>query len=137
MAIATATPLSWRKITPLHRKLGARSLRFVYPAGANLPRVATPLTIAKEFTAGRDMDRFIGFCLSIAASPVPANFLMSDGFTGWQFSYYYPGAKGIFIMGNVETLPEQSDLTVSFDAAVTGTVYLALFNFEVVPCQLG
>lgn len=133
---SAAVPLSWRKVAPLHRSYGARSLRYSFIGGNGMPLTASPLILNNKFTAGQIMDRIIGFNLSIQASAVSTNLYMQELNTGWQFSYTYPGVKGVYIMGNIETLPDEINLSVAFDTQISGNIYLAFYNFEIVPMAI-
>jgi hypothetical protein len=128
-----ATPLPWRKITHLHRSLGPRALRFAYPGGVGMPLTASPATIATPYASSAGIDRIVGFTLSIAQTALATDFTMRELNTGWQFGYSYNGGRSLFIMGNVETLPDMIDLQFSFDTQLASNVYLSFFNFEVVP----
>src|SRR5271166_6076010 len=112
--IGMFAPLPWRKITPLHKQLGARAIRFVYTNGTGLPLTATPQTMFLRYGPDTGIDRIVGFNLSIANSATPTNFALNENATGWQFSFVYPGSKGVYILGNVETLPDEVNLTWSF-----------------------
>lgn len=129
-------PMSWRKITPLHRKLGARAVRYNYPAGVGLPLTASPQTINTRYGAEAAIDRIIGFTFSIQTSAIASNFYLQENNTGWQFSFDFGGNKGVFCQANIETLPDEVDLTWSFSANPNSNVYLAFYNFEVVPFEL-
>lgn len=134
--IPAATPIEWRKRTPLHEKLGPRAMRFFWPASAALPSPATPQLVTVAFDPSAAIDRVIGFYLSIASAAQPTEVLMSESLTNWQFSYTYPGGKGVTVWGNMETLPGRMALSVSFSVDVPTPIYLSLFNYEVVPCIL-
>lgn len=127
------TPLPWRKITPLHRSLGARSLRYVYPAAALLPLTATPATLNLRYDAVTGIDRIIGFSLAIGPTNTPCNFTLAELNTGWQFGYTYNGSRSIFVLNNIETLPDEVSLQWYFDVDIPAPVYLSFMNVEVVP----
>lgn len=132
----TATPLPWRKVTPLHRRLGARSIRFVYAGGAGLPQTASPQSLAFRYDAVNAMDRVVGFTVSIANAAGPADFVVLELNTGWFFDYTWPGSKGALVTGNVETLPNEVNLQFWFSASISGNVYVAFQNIEVVPALI-
>jgi hypothetical protein len=134
--VATAMPMTWRKITPLHKKLGARAIRFVYPSGVGLPLVASPALLNFRFGPEIAIDRIIGFTLAIQSVATASNFYVKELNTGWSFSYAYGGSKGCYVKENIETLPDEISLSFSFSAALASDVYLSFFNFEVVPFEL-
>jgi len=128
------TPLPWRKVTPLHRSLGARSERFSYTSGQGLPSQATPQTINARYDASTALDRIIGFTLSIGAGDAtPCEFVLQELNTGWFIDYSYPGTKGAYLSANIETLPDEVALQFYFTADLIAPVYLSFQNFEIVP----
>lgn len=131
-----ASPLPWRKVTPLHRRLGARSIRFVYLGGAGLPLTASPQSLAFRYDAINAMDRIIGFTVSIANAAGPSDFTISELNTGWFYDFTWPGSKGALVQGNVETLPDEVNLQFSFSSAISGNVYVAFANIEHIPAQI-
>ena len=136
-SIPLAMPMNWRKRSPLSDKLGTRSLRFSYPGGSNVPLIATPQAIELRYGAEAGIDRLIGFNLSIQQSATPTSFYMFESNTGWQYSFNFGGGnKGVYVLGNVETFPDEVNLTFSFSASPGSNVDLAFFNFEVVTFSL-
>src|ERR1700733_10350682 len=107
------TPLPWRSITPLHRKLGVRSLRFIYGASQATPLPASPLLINMRYDASTLLDRIIGFTLSVGAGGAAGDFLIQELNTGWFLDYTMPGTKGIYLTANIETLPDEVNLQLS------------------------
>jgi hypothetical protein len=133
------TPLTWRKLTPLHKKLGARAMRFMYNAGAS-PLLANMGGIEFRYDAVSAIDRVIGFCLSIgppSGASAASTFTISDANTGWNFNVLWSGAAPLYVMGNAETYADMANLSWNFDVQVQAPVYLSLFNVEVVPCAIG
>ncbi len=128
-----AVPLSWRKISPLHKQLGVRSARFVYPGGGGAPVLATPAIMNFRYGPEAGMDRIIGFSLLLGKGADTPEFTMSELATGWLFDHVFTAGQGATVYGNIETLPDEINLSFSFAAATTRNVYLSFFNFEVVP----
>lgn len=133
--VATAMPLPWRKLTNAHKQHGARAMRFPYTASQATPTVAAPALLNFRYDALGQMDRIIGFCLSIAASSTASLFTLNELNTGWVFAYNFPGGNnGAYMLNNIETLPDEVSLQWSFSAD-PGQAYVSFFNFEVVPFQ--
>jgi hypothetical protein len=127
------TPVPWRKVTPLHSKLGARAARLVYASGVNAPTTAAPLTINFRYGPEAAMDRIVGFNVMLGAGADSPELTISELATGWFFDRLFVAGQGAMIYGNIETLPDMVDLKIAFAAATTRNVYISLFNFEVVP----
>ena len=132
----TFAPLPWRRITPLNKQLGPRSLRFNYPGGVGIPLLASPQTISLRYGPEVGIDRLIGFTLAIANTVTPTVFTLTENNTGWLYSFNYPGNKGVFNLINIETLPDEASLTWTFTVNPSANVYLSFFNFEIVPFEL-
>lgn len=131
---AMLTPLPWRKITPLHRTLGARAERFSYTSGQGLPSAAAPQIINQRYDAVNALDRIIGFTMSImAGDATPCEFVIQELNTGWFLDYSYPGTKGAYLSANIETLPDEVALQFYFTADLATAVYLSFQNIEIVP----
>lgn len=130
-------PLPWRKVTPLHKQLGSRSLRFNYSAGATLPSAAAPQVVNLRYDISTAIDRLIGFTLAIMPGDnTQSNFILQENNTGWFFPYSYPGTIGAYITGCMETLPDEVNMQFSFSAELNAAVYVAFQNLEVVPAKL-
>lgn len=129
-----ATPLPWRKGSPLHKKLGARAMRVAYGASTVVPSPGTPATINLRYDASTAIDRIIGFCLSVAPNNTAFQFLLQELNTGWFLAYTYGAAnRGLFIKANIETLPDEVSLQWSFSADPPAAIFMSFFNEEVVP----
>src|SRR5271154_6158102 len=117
-----AIPLPWRKRLPLHQKLGVRAMRFYYPAGNNAPVGAANAasTLQLRYDPTTAIDRIIGFNFSVQQQNSAFTFQMQELNTFWQFSYTYSQNRGLFVAGNVETLPDEVNLQWYFSAAPTG-----------------
>ena len=127
------TPLPWRRDTPLHAQMGALSLRYKWTAAEALPLAATPLLLKFQYTADT-MDRVVGFVVSGDFDATVNSFNMLENNTGWRAHYLISAGTSILAMNNIETLPDQIDLTVWFANNTTSpAVYLAFYNFEIVP----
>jgi len=135
LALQTSMPLPWRKYTPLHKKLGARAMRYIYPLGVGLPIAgSSPATLNFRGDAVSTMDRVLGFTLSIQKVATASDFLLQELNTGWFQSYSYAGTRGLFLANNIETLPDEVSLQWSFSVAMATNVYLSFTNIELVPC---
>jgi hypothetical protein len=126
-------PMTWRKHTPVHRKLGSRAARFWYPAGAGLPLIAAPGTLNLRYDAINAIDRIIGFQLCLGKAADTPEFIIQDLNTNWFFDHLYTTGVPSVIWGCVETMPDQCALQWYSSGATTRNVYLAFYNFEVVP----
>jgi len=131
--VGTFTPLSWRKVSPLHKQLGARSLRFVYPAGNGAPTIAAPQSLYLRYGPETGIDRLIGFSIMLGKGADAPELTMSELATGWLFDHVFTANQGASVFGNLESMPDEINLAFSFAAATTRNVYLSFFNFEVVP----
>jgi hypothetical protein len=129
------TPLPWRHDTPLHAQMGSLSLRYKWSNVENLPMAATPLRVTMQYTADT-MDRIVGFYLGGDNNTVANLFNMVENNTGWRYHYLVASGSPYMAQGNIETLPDQIDLTVWFNNEAAANLYLAFYNFEVVPSTL-
>lgn len=136
LGLVTAIPLPWRKITPWHKKVGARAMRFTYGATTPVPSLANPQPVLFRYDAGSPMDRIIGFTLSVAPGNSAGNFLVQELNTGWFLSYALPGTTPIFINAIIETLPDEVSLQFYFSASPNANVYVSFQNVEVVPVKI-
>jgi len=131
--VGTFAPLPWRKVSPLHKQLGTRSLRFVYPGGNGAPVTATPQSLYLRYGPEAGIDRIIGFSVLLDKGADTPDLSINELATGWTFEHVFTANQGASVFGNVETLPDEVNLTFSFAAATTRNVYVSFFNFEVVP----
>jgi len=131
--VGTFAPLPWRKVSPLHKQLGARSLRFAYPGGNGAPVIATPQSLYLRYGPETGIDRIIGFSVMLGKGADAPELTMSELATGWLFDHVFTANQGASVFGNLETFPDEINLTFSFAAATTRNVYLAFYNFEIVP----
>lgn len=129
----SAIPLPWRSITPLHRKLGARALRYVYTGGTNLPQTSTPANLQLQFANTEAIDRIVAYSLSIGVALAGANFTIQEANTGWRQTYTYNAGRGLFLTNTLETLPDTCNLTWWFDAALGVDTVVTFYNVELVP----
>jgi hypothetical protein len=135
-----SAPLSWRKTTPLHNKLGSRAIRFPYALGAALPSPANPQIVNMRFEGVTAMDRIIGFNVAWTntSSSSPCDFVMTEANTGWISALTYLGVGAVRFSGNMETMPDEINLSFYWTAPLVGSVaYVSLFNNEVVPNYTG
>lgn len=125
--------LPWRKVTPLHKQLGARATRFLYGASAATPTAAAPQTINLRYDAITNIDRIIGCTVSVAAGGPACEFFIQELNTGWFLDYSLPGTKAVYFSFNIETLPDEVSLAFYFSSNLGTQAYLSFQNFEVVP----
>jgi len=132
-----ANPLPWRKITSLHHKLGARSIRYPYPTGHTLPVAATPDALSFLYNPAQAIDRIVGFTFSAGYSTTSITLVLRELNTGWQFTYASGGYKGVFVQNNMETLPDEANISWYFSASsYDAPLYLSFMNIELIPFQL-
>lgn len=133
--IGLRSPLGWRSISPLHRKLGSRAIRFTYPAGG-APTTAAVMKFRYDATTA--MDRVVGFCISSAAGGTTGfSVTLNELNTGWQWASTVGGTKPFYVKENIETFVDEVDLTWVFSAAPDVPIYMSFFNFEVSPVYMG
>jgi hypothetical protein len=131
--LPSAWPLTWRSITPWHKKLGARSTRWNFGPSAN-PVAAAPALVNFRYDAAT-MDRVIGFNVAWLnpSAATPCDFIMIENNTGWLKGYTYSGTGAVQMEGNLETLPDEISLSFWWTAPLPATVFVSLFNNERVP----
>lgn len=130
-------PLPWRKVTPLHTKLGVRAQRFAYTATQATPTPTVPQAINLRYDASTAIDRIVGFTLSVGSGGAACEFLIQELNTGWFLDYSLPGTKAVYLSANIETLPDEVSLQFSFSANVGALVYLSFQNIEIVAHRIG
>ena len=134
---AAIQPLPWRRQTPLNKKLGVRSLRFVYPGGAGLPVTATPASLQLRYGPEIGLDRLIGYSFACDVVGTASQFYLKELNTGWFQVFNLPTTTRLFVQGNLETLVDGCNLQWYCTNAVTPTsVYLSLMNIELAPWAL-
>lgn len=129
-------PLPWRKITPLHRSMGTRAIRYLYQASVTKPIAATPQTVNFRYDASTGMDRIIGFTMSIMSGNAACEFVIQELNTGWFLDYSLPGTTAAFISGIIETLPDEVNLEFYWSVAQTVQCYVSFQNVDAVPVSL-
>lgn len=125
-------PLSWRKITPLHKRMGAHSLRIPLVLSAN-----TPLTIFQATFGAGTIDRIIGCRLGLGGVGA-GTVTLKEIHSGWQIAIVAATQLGDYGF-NIETLIDGANLTIesSVDVDFAKGAMISLFNFELPPYQIG
>lgn len=131
--IYAARSLPWRKITPLHARMGARQMIFPIVANAN---TTVPIFVA-PYGPGV-IDRVIGCEVNLGGLNTSGSFTISDVNSGYFKTIGAPTLLGSYGF-NLVTLDDGAALYFIASKAITAAMNcsVTLFNFELPPFEQG
>lgn len=128
--VVNAVITNWRKVTLLHRTMGARAIRLAsiaLSAGIETPLLQTPYGPAT-------IDRVIGLFLNVETKAKAGVITIQDLSSNWRMDISATSQFGAYWL-NVETLTDAANLVITSSVAIV--IDCSLHNFEMPPASIG
>lgn len=128
-----AIPLTWRKVSKFHQRMGARVIR----QSPLVLTAAAPLNLINAPYGPDTIDRIIGCYLSLGQAGA-GTITLQELNSGWNWSVVAGTQLGNYWFP-IETLVDGANITItsSINIAAAKQASISFYNFEMPPAQMG